>query len=89
MAMTSEKVTIDMLRPGVPFYQADPLIHEDCLPTYNLDSEISKHNLTDDSEVWVCYPQWQKNPFIKKECFVTVKGQFVASIINSIPGGQI
>ena len=79
-SLVYEKVTIEMLRPGVPFYRANPLEHNhNILPSYNID-------LTDDpdTEVWVVYPEWQKNPFIKKECFVTVEGlQGIAGLINS------
>jgi len=82
-----EKVTIDMLRPGVPFYRANPLEHNhNVSPDYNV-------NLDDDpeTEVWVVYPVDMKNPYIKKECFVTLKGinPAVSGFINSIPGGSI
>lgn len=80
MAFIYEKVTIDMLRPGVPFYRANPEEHNhNILPDYNV-------NLVDppETEVWVCYSQYQKNPFIKKECFATVSGlHAVSGLINS------
>ena len=78
MTMIYEKVTIDMLRQGVPFYRIDPQQHNhNVLPDYNI-------NLQDDpnTEVWVVYPSWQKNPFIKPECFFKHSG--LSSVVRDL-----
>lgn len=81
MSLIYEKVTIEMLRPGVPFYRANPIENNhNVLPSYNI-------NLDDDPEtaVWVVYPDWQKNPFIKPEYFYIHKGlnPAMSGLINS------
>lgn len=72
-----EKVTIDMLRPGVPFYQANPQEDPNARPSYNVNCD-----LPGSTEVWVIYMTWQSNPHIKKECHVKITGNAAAGLIN-------
>ena len=80
----AEPVEFQDLRPGVPFYMANPLAYS---PPNNVMPHYTCENLEPTTIVWTLYEGWRHaNPWLKKGIFEkTTDDSQLGNLINNLP----